>query len=288
VHAAALSTAALVAAQPRPSWRIRYNGRVNGHVRNGDKRMLGRLQKTAILLAIGVFFATTISAEIFDASNRSHAAINQKTPKPEDKCTDHYSVQECTEQAIAEYNKWLTIFTAILAVATAGLGFATVGLYFAGERQLKLARAEFIATHRPKTIIHAVEVTRSKINKDHPFIGASILAFNAGESVAKNVEVRGQIFMGPNFAIDVQRPIVKTFAEVLSGQKLRAEVTSEWQASDAAAGARTGIVCYCIGWIAYWDENAQRRETGFCFQPKFGVEGDRWVSADKPEHEYEY
>jgi hypothetical protein len=81
VHAAALSKAALVAAQPRPSWRIRYNGRVNGHVRNGDKRMLGRLQKTAILLAIGVFFATTISAEIFDASNRSHAAINQKTPK---------------------------------------------------------------------------------------------------------------------------------------------------------------------------------------------------------------
>ena len=69
---------------------------------------------------------------------------------------------------------------------------------------------------------------------------------------------------------------------------LRAEITSEWRASDAAAGERTGIICYCLGWIAYWDESGQRRETGFCLKAKFSNDGDRWVSAGKPEHEYEY
>jgi hypothetical protein len=56
----------------------------------------------------------------------------------------------------------------------------------------------------------------------------------------------------------------------------------------AAAGKRTGIYCYCIGWIAYWDESGHRRETGFCLQAEFSNEGDRWVSAGKPEYEYDY
>jgi hypothetical protein len=40
--------------------------------------------------------------------------------------------------------------------------------------------------------------------------------------------------------------------------------------------------------LAYWDESGQRRETGFCLQTEFGVDGDRWVSAGKPEYEYDY
>ncbi len=94
--------------------------------------------------------------------------------------------------------------------------------------------------------------------------------------------------MGPNFAVDVQRPIAKKFDEVLSGQKFRAEVTSDWPVVNAAAGPSTGIYCYCIGWIAYWDGNGLRRETGFCLQAEFSSDGDRWVSAKEPEHEYEY
>jgi hypothetical protein len=166
---------------------------------------------------------------------------------------------------------------------------ATISLSRAGYNQIKLAREEFIATHRPKIKIHVVEITRRvEDGDDNILIGASILGFNVGESVAKNVEVRGQIFMGPNFAIDVMRPIVKTLPEVRNGQKLRAVVKSNHRVVNAAAAERTGIVFYLIGWIAYWDESGQRRETGFCFKPEFGVEGDRWVSAGKPEYEYDY
>jgi hypothetical protein len=174
----------------------------------------------------------------------------------------------------------LALFTLLLVLIGAWQGYKL-------KRTVDLAREEFIATHRPKIKIHAVEVRRTEVG-ENVFLGASILAFNIGESVAKNVEVRGQIFMGPNFALDVARPIVKTIPEVSSGQKLRAEINSDCQVSYAAAARRTGVIFYCIGWIAYWDESGQRRETGFCFQPEFSNEGDRWVSANKPEYDYDY
>jgi hypothetical protein len=47
---------------------------------------------------------------------------------------------EATEEAIAYYNKLLTIFTAVLAIATIVLGSATVALYFSAEKQLAVTR----------------------------------------------------------------------------------------------------------------------------------------------------
>jgi hypothetical protein len=101
------------------------------------------------------------------------------------------------------------------------------------------------------------------------------------------IEVRGQILAGANFSVDVQRPIVKTFDEVLSGQKLRAKIKSDIPIQDVAMGKRTGIDYHCIGWIAYWDQNGLRLETGFCFRADLWDKlGERWVSAGKPEYEY--
>ena len=157
----------------------------------------------------------------------------------------------------------------------------------------ELAEAEFTASHRPRIKIHAAEIILSPPEKadetdQENRIGASLLCFNVGESVAKDVEVRGQIFAGTGFATDVQRPIVKTEVKVLSGQKLRAEIKSDYPASTVAAGRRTGIEYHCLGWIAYFDENGDRRETGFCLRAVWDGRGDRWVSAGKPEYEYEF
>jgi hypothetical protein len=194
----------------------------------------------------------------------------------------------CIGHVIYEYrDAAIAVATVFIALFTFTLWWSTKAMMKATKKSVELAREEFIATHRPKIKVHAVEISRRLIN-DESFIGASVLAFNIGESVAMNVEVRGEIFAGPRFAIDVQRPVVKTFPEVLSGQKLRAEIDSDWQVVHAAASQRTGINFYCVGWIAYWDESGQRRETGFCLQTEFGVDGDRWVSAGKPEYEYDY
>lgn len=234
-----------------------------------------------MLLAIAIF-ALGATFELFHApqSPQQGAAAehsNEANQNPKN---------ETAEDAIARYNYWLTWITAALVGATIGLG--AISIY-----QLKLARAEFIATHRPKIKVHTAELRRDigkvsgKQAEEH-FLGASLLGFNIGESVAKNIEVRGEIFAGSNFAVDVRRPIVKTFSEVLSGQKLRAEIKSNIPIVTVAMGKRTGIEYYCLGWIAYWDENGLRRETGFCFRADLWGEREGWVSAGKPVHEYEY
>src|SRR5262245_61776338 len=68
-------------------------------------------------------------------------------------------------------------FTAVLALSTIGLWLATVSLQrttnsldMAGERQLDLARIEFLATHRPRIRFRHVWLL-SELKHDTPLIG---------------------------------------------------------------------------------------------------------------------
>jgi hypothetical protein len=101
-----------------------------------------RLQKTATIIALALCFAIAIAGELWQASNSLHVPINQNAATQHQAKADNETPKENAEEAIARYNKWLTFFTAILAVATVGLGFATIGLYFVSQRQLKHAEIE--------------------------------------------------------------------------------------------------------------------------------------------------
>jgi hypothetical protein len=104
--------------------------------------MLVRLQNVAIIAALAICFALAVGGEIREALNTPHAPINQCAPHQKNCNADAQTKKESAEEAIARYNWWLTLFTAILAVATLGLGLATIGLYFAGERQLRHVQVE--------------------------------------------------------------------------------------------------------------------------------------------------
>jgi hypothetical protein len=262
---------------------------LNGH---GDRRMVRRPRLNPefilIFLVASVFWAGVLAWQASgppDLEKQRCYENAKKTAQKIDECKSFW--EKATTDPVAA-------FTAVLAVSTVGLWIATIGLYLSGQNQFRLARQEFIATHRPKIIVHAAELTRSppedKIDEENEWylIGASLLCFNVGESIAKHVEVRGQIFAGANFGLDVQRPIVKVEEEVLNGQKLRAEIKSNYPVVDVASGKRRGVDYFCLGWIAYFDENGHRRETGFCFRAEFGAHADLWVSAGKPEYEYDY
>jgi hypothetical protein len=187
---------------------------------------------------------------------------------------------------------YVALFTGLLFVSTFALWWSTRRLVRATNQTARLAREEFTATHRPKIIIHVAEFKHIPDNypdETENKAAASLLCFNVGESTAKNVEIRGEIFRGIGFAVDVQRPLIKTVAAIKSGEKFRVEIKSEWAAVDVASGPRQGSEFYLVGWIAYWDENELRRETGFCFRAQFdSTHGDRWISAGKPEYEYAY
>ena len=104
---------------------------------------MGYPQKRVIALLL----CLAVALAVFSSRN---ASIEQSAQPHKYYASNAQSQKESAEEAIARYNWWLTLFTAILAVATVGLGSATVGLYFAGRNQLQLARNEFLSTHRPE------------------------------------------------------------------------------------------------------------------------------------------
>jgi hypothetical protein len=106
-----------------------------------DQRMLNRLQNIAVI-ALAALFVIGFGVETWRASNTPHVPIYQSATKQKERTTNAESPKESAEEAIVRYNKWLTIFTAILAIATVGLGFATIGLYSVSQGQLKHAELE--------------------------------------------------------------------------------------------------------------------------------------------------
>ena len=107
-----------------------------------------RLQKAATIIALALCFAVAIGMEILEALQFPHAPIDQSTAAQHSHETYSETQKEKPEEAIARYNKWLTFFTAVLAVATVVLGLATVGLYLAGERQLRHVAGEAAQARR--------------------------------------------------------------------------------------------------------------------------------------------
>jgi hypothetical protein len=185
--------------------------------------------------------------------------------------------------------------TVVSAVAAVAIAFFTVSLSHATRGQLaklgesiKLARDEFNATHRPEIIVHSIEFRRIPGEEEIDRIGASILCFNKGRAAAQNVEVRAHILVTNSLEIDVQRPLIKTFVEIPSGIKLRFEVKSERPVRELPHLLKLATP-YCIGTVAYVDQNQTRRETGFCFTIKEITSGGAcWVSAKSAEHEYAF
>ena len=142
----------------------------------------------ALLLCLVVWLA-------WQDRNLSHGpqpSISQSAPTQEQHQTNFDSIEErhqATEEAIAYYNKWLMFFTAILAVATLGLGIATVGLYLASERQLRLARNEFVSTHRPRLVVRGVSFVDDNAMKVGSRARVQIPLVNQGETGATGLTV---------------------------------------------------------------------------------------------------
>ena len=123
--------------------------------------MLTRLQKAATIIALALCFAGAIGMEVWQASYPPQSP-SQRAAAPYSNKTYDSPTNESPEQAIARYNGDLVVFTAILATATIILAVATVGLGIGTIFQIRLARAEFIQTHRPQIILRDVWMENNK------------------------------------------------------------------------------------------------------------------------------
>ena len=97
-------------------------------------------------------------------------------------------------------------FTAILTLFTAVLGVGTLGLWYQTWRTTKLARDEFIATHRPKVIIRNIRDPRldqyftkaEEGDTDQPFRWILVVIVNLGESNAIITEIVADFGIPPS------------------------------------------------------------------------------------------
>lgn len=197
---------------------------------------------------------------------------------------------------------------AVTAVATVLIGIFTLVLALVTGRQARLtretievARQEFISSHRPKIIVHSVEITHNSVPmRNEPTVGASVVYFNVGDTPARIIEINAKISMRPLplqsglgvgigvrlAGLPVPKELVESghpnFVAVFSDQTLEqvrfAEKSSDGRDRDG------GLVC--IGMIAYEDGRRARHETGFCRRLETTTE--RWVQMDHHEYEYSY
>ena len=146
-----------------------------------------QIQKAAAIIVLACLFVMLNAL-----SGQSQPSTGQPPPKSTgthqtDKVAsnDH---KESPEEAIARYNLGLLVFTAILAIATIALGVVT-------GFQLRLARAEFISTDRPRIILREVQLVADTIH--YTVVNTGDTQATIVESIIKAEFVENQTRISP-------------------------------------------------------------------------------------------
>ena len=258
--------------------------------------MLKRCPNIA-LFALALCFAIGFGAEVWRASKIPHPSINQSTTAQKEHHPNSKTIEErhqATEEAIAYYNKWLMFFTAILAVATLGLGTATVGLYFAGERQLRLARDEFLSTHRPKIRIKNIWLMNN-FGYDSP-IEVKVVCVNVGTTDARIIEygvdflvIRKDATIPPEHKFSFKNSVDTIVKPGVSAPMPKLSYVLTEQNEIAIRQWKSAF--YCVGYLHYLDKLKNARTTAFCrilkLDERLGRPSGRFISSENADYEYQ-
>jgi hypothetical protein len=250
-----------------------------------------------VYVGVALVFGLAISGPISWTLSQIHMPWeippSQTTaPAAEESVGSEIRYIEKQENVLHRVTDPVALVTLLLAIAT----FWTATIVRA---QVRLAREEFIATHRPRLIVHAVGTTfdvegaQDVSTSGAMTIGASVAYFNIGETSAQIVEVSARMTrlrfpLQSGVATRVTHPSPRE--KIAAGEKGTIPVTStfRWDSErltqQIAQASTSDIVC--IGRIVYKDDGGTSRETGFCW--RFDVIGERWFSVEISEYQYAY
>lgn len=259
------------------------------------------LRRTLIALAVVAVLFLIVGGEV-SLLTPLHANICKENP--------HTNHEDC-----ASYNLVLVVLwhifellnyygVGITAVATAFIGWFTATLWRATTEQagltresIKLARDEFLASHRPKIIIHTVEnhYVRAADEEDL-WLGARVICVNKGKSAATITEIRCEITRRKGgtpetgIAIEFLDEIPIPDDPLPSGLDYQFSVESVMShrhehRRQMLEESYKGDV-YCIGRIIYLDSAERRRMTGFC--RRYDANSGRWVRVEGKQYDYNY
>ncbi|HEX4027723.1 MAG TPA: hypothetical protein VHX18_08885 [Rhizomicrobium sp.] len=193
------------------------------------------------------------------------------------------------------------MFAGAVALFTLGLLAASVWTNLINLQQIRLARDEFNATHRPKIFIQSVAVTDKG---QHPFSGGDfhknargvITIANGGDATAFIIAWRAVIYFQSATSAFVphldEAPIQTPAADApgivpggwqdIGHQQVQA-VEQAWAQFVAEDGSRM----FFIGRITYQGKDKITRNTGFCREYD-RIDRGAWLAIKDSEYEYAY
>lgn len=176
----------------------------------------------------------------------------------------------------------ISVYTLALTVFTGGLWLSTHRLAGAGVEQIKLAREEFVASHRPRIRVKFIQ--GPFLEDGHKFVW--VIIANVGETKAT---IR---FLGVDLAYQYENtwlpPGLEAGAKkvdpisLISGERRTFKVVSRIIDSNTFPTIHS---LSCVGQIVYTDDTGIQRETGFFRTWSRGIE--QFVPSDNQEYEYE-
>jgi hypothetical protein len=202
----------------------------------------------------------------------------------------------------------VALFTLVLAFANIGMWFATIGLYQGNKSQLRLARDEFLSSHRPRMRLKHMWLTHDtawrmsgplEFNLDIVNIGntegfitwinyTSIL-LPPGQRLPQRPPYDEMPF-GPHVRITRFRTNTTLAPGITLAREVCDGALDHHEIQDILWG-RTRL--YLIGTIEYFDQRGGLRQTGFCrrftynaYPPAVGDYGRLDVESD-PDYEFE-
>jgi hypothetical protein len=222
-------------------------------------------------------------------SNCSHngATLGHAKSAEGDSCEtekpDKRSYDECL---LTRYTGQLARYTLNLWIAT--LVLATVGVFGIGLTfyEVRLNRQEFIASHRPRLIVHSVEVAYGVNDEGFPTLGATIHVFNIGDTEAVIDEFVGDIqIRDVPLRAGIILPTIEMQPIVIGvGEGRHLIVPSEFdnqRLNIALRVAPTRILC--LATFVYRDGRGTPRQTGLCRQYSTSSGEGRWQEYTAPE-----
>ena len=186
----------------------------------------------------------------------------------------------------------------VTAGATAVIAIYTIVLARVSKRQsnliadqIKLAREEFIATHRPRLMLRRFYLKDIVLTEGQ---APSIIFMiqNIGDSAGRVVEIRsatvvlgpGELLL-PNMGFGFTEPFN---VSLRSGQSEIFPVngSSPLEKEERMWVPQGKKTLFCLGVVIYLDEMDNRREIGFC--RRYDAIHKRWDKTDNSEYEYEF
>ncbi len=184
---------------------------------------------------------------------------------------------------------WLTAAIALMAIFTASVWWSTRRLWKAGERQIRLAREEFNATHRPRASVRRMG---TDLIPNEP-IKIEFTIVNSGDTAITGFSCNTTILylkgVGAIHGVPTFDPNTTSTSDALlqigEGKKIQVlEVASldPKQHKDITSGSE---ILHLIGYVVYRDKVGTTRRTGFFRY--YDRERKRFRVIDDPEYEYQ-